>query len=320
MVPATKFTSLAAVEVWDAHYRWRETGKLRDVTIDATWWRVAEAVAAVEGIQAPLWAHRFVDAFSRWRLLPDERLLQFAGTHLPYPDLDAPAAVVNVAAFVSAARTSNARFDAERFSETASLAVRLLDDAVLSGPSGHPRTPLHVGIIGLADAFQLLRLPFGSVRAMNLARTVATALAEGCLRGSLDLAAERGPLDEPSERRALEDRWKVRGMPDWLVKEAEQRGLRHFRMTAIEPHPALAHLANELADGLEPLPAQAKAGKDEDGTCIRAAQMQLVEAMQPWIDAPIEYPLARPETCFAASAGDRLQTACSGAKASGALP
>lgn len=283
MVPATHFTHPLAVEAWDSWFRWREAGVLRDVTIDATWWRVAQTLAAAEGEAAPLWAHRFVDAFSRWRLLPDERLLQATGTSQPLPPLDGPAAVLNVAAFISAPRSSRASFDRARFEETAAMAVRLLDNALALRLDGVGATaPLRIGLIGFADALHLLGLPYASIDARAQARTVATALAEGCLRGNVDLAGERGAADLDIDRQCLAARWYTRGMPPGLIDAGVRHGVRHSEVTALDTHPRLALLANHVADALDLAPTH-----DSWTPELRAAQHELAAAMQPWIDVPI---------------------------------
>jgi len=290
VVPATCFTSPDAVDVWDSCFRWREGNVLHDVTIDATWWRVAEAIAAVEGAQAPLWAHQFVDAFSRWHLLPDERLLQTSGTQAVPSDLTGPGAVLNVAAFVVAPLTTHARFERNRFAETATLAVRLLDDALMLHSAPPPPT-LRIGIVGFANALHLLGLSYDSVQAEAFARMVAIALAEGSLRGSVDLKRERGALD-PTEPPRRESRWHARGLPTWLSDEGLHSGVRHSLLTAIDSHPRLAQLANGVADALDPTPGQLNAARGGRDPSLQAAQSRLRIAMQPYVDAPIDYPLA----------------------------
>lgn len=307
MVPATHFTDPLAVEAWDSWFRWRDDGTLRDVTIDATWWRVADTLAAVEGASAAIWAHRFADAFSRWRLLPDERLLQAAGTGRPLSDFAAPAAVLNVAAFVTAPRSSRAGFDHARFLETAAMAVRLLENAVVWHGAAARAPVLRIGIIGLADALFLLGLPYASIDARTQARAVAAALAEGCLRGTIDLASERGPADRDLDRRCLAARWYARGTPPGLIEAGLRRGVRHAELTAIDPHPRLALLANNVADALELAP-----GLDTWTPALRAAQRELRTAMQPWIDAPIRCcpdELAAPANAVALPGPHRLGAA-----------
>src|SRR5690349_4974277 len=118
MPPATPFTAVAAVVGWDAWFRWRDAdGQLLDRTIDATWWRVAHAVAAAEESQADAWARRFVDAFGTWRLLPDERLLAVAGTGSTLAAGEALQATLNAGAFV----LPRGGLDLDRLADTAAL-------------------------------------------------------------------------------------------------------------------------------------------------------------------------------------------------------
>jgi ribonucleoside-diphosphate reductase alpha chain len=288
----TRFTDPAAVEAWDAWFRWREGDELRDITIDATWWRVGNALAAVEGPLCRLWAHRYAEAFGRWRLLPDERLLRQAGTTSGVGELEAPVAVLNVAAFILGARTPLARFDRTVFVETAALAVRMLDDA-LSASGKVSSSGLRIGVIGMANAFALLGLDYASSGARDMARTVAMALAEGCLHGNIELATERGANASADEACA---RWYARGMPIWLIDKGRKAGLRHVVCSAISPQPRLARLADNMADALDPLTLaeSVKQGFRDavlaDAPNLLEAQRELRAAMQPWIDLPINYP------------------------------
>ena len=304
MVPTTRFTDPAAVDAWDHWFRWRHAEGLRDRTIDATWARVAHAVAEAMGDRACM--RRYVDAFSRWQLLPDERLLRSAGTATNPDPLDSPAATLNVSAFVTAPLTRQAQWDAEGFSRVAALAVRLLDDALVAM---HGATPgfrdLRIGVIGFADALGLLGIGYADAEAVELARRVGAALAHGTLRGTVELAHERGAIDRhPVHRVAL---WRDRGTPAPLIDDALRWGVRHARLSVIERQPRLALLANNASDALDPAPPRHRPGSvrttssDVPPHSARAptadylaAQLALRSAVQPWIDAPIDYPLVTP--------------------------
>src|SRR5690348_11516870 len=81
---SSPFIELAAVEAWDAWFRWREQGDLRDLSIEGTWRRVAVALASVEAQgEIATWQSRFMQTFATWRLLPDEQVLANAGTGRP---------------------------------------------------------------------------------------------------------------------------------------------------------------------------------------------------------------------------------------------
>jgi ribonucleotide reductase alpha subunit len=277
MQPATPFTAVAAVEGWDAWFRWRDADGLHDRTIESTWWRVARAVAVSEDAQADAWAQRYVEAFRTWRLLPDERLLRIAGTRTALAAGDALQASLNAGAFV----TPRAGLDLDRLADTAALAVRLLDDALLAlAPVDFPRDRVGIGLLGVADALRRLGVPYADPRAAILAAQLARALADGALRGAVELARERGGVvPEPARLQA----WAARGTDPLLVEEAARHGVRFTPLTAIAPQPRLACLANLASDALDPDAGPGEAGLE--------AQLQLRVAVQPGIDAPIRPPL-----------------------------
>lgn len=235
---------------------------------------------------APLWAQRYADAFSRWRLLPDERLLRCAGTdHLP-ETFDPPAAVLNVAAFVNAPIGTAPRFDRSAFVETAALAVRLLDDAILATRYVAGDSGLRIGVIGLGDALRKLGVPYTTLAAREEARALAMALAEGCLRGAVDLAGERGPFASGAASPGLTARWQEQGLPPSLVEAAVRCGARHAQLTAVQRHPLLARLANGASDALDALPVPLHAASETAAELV-AVEQEIRAAVQPWIDEPI---------------------------------
>jgi len=61
-------------QVWAEKYRGPD-----DTSLEATWARVAAAVASVEGRQAPYWRKRYLDLLADFRFLPGGRILAGAG-------------------------------------------------------------------------------------------------------------------------------------------------------------------------------------------------------------------------------------------------
>ena len=60
--------------IWDMKYRFKN-----DADLEATWWRVARALAAPER-DPELWAGRFHEALSGFKFLPAGRVIAGAGT------------------------------------------------------------------------------------------------------------------------------------------------------------------------------------------------------------------------------------------------
>ena len=313
------FIDLAAVEAWDAWFRWREHAVLRDVSIEDTWWRVACALAAAEsGNEGPAWRLRVMDALASWRLLPDQRVLAKAGTGSAGRSGGTLRAALNAACFVSPAGPPHAAIDLGALTECAALAVRVLDDAALL--AGNVATCFRIGVVGIADALALLGLEYDSDAGRAQAAAVARALAEGCLAGSLALAASRGSCKR--DTRELLARAMLRDAPQELLKDAPRHGLRHVQLTAITSQPRLALLANNVADAADPLlgedhahliiAADAQRPVRSSGYALNVlrgggsgpdhwpdtlehqswfAQIAMRAALQPWMDTPIAYPL-----------------------------
>src|SRR5476651_1056912 len=65
--------------IWDMKYRFRDVSGASDTDLEATWKRVARALAAPER-DPELWAGRFEEALSGFKFLPAGRVLAGAGT------------------------------------------------------------------------------------------------------------------------------------------------------------------------------------------------------------------------------------------------
>jgi ribonucleoside-diphosphate reductase alpha chain len=65
--------------IWDMKYRYRDASGAADADLDATWWRIARALAAPER-DPELWAARFHEALQGFKFLPAGRVIAGAGT------------------------------------------------------------------------------------------------------------------------------------------------------------------------------------------------------------------------------------------------
>jgi len=66
--------------IWETRYRYVLDGEVRERMLEATWRRVARAVASVEGEEKRSWEGRFYEVLARLELLPGGRILAGAGT------------------------------------------------------------------------------------------------------------------------------------------------------------------------------------------------------------------------------------------------
>jgi ribonucleoside-diphosphate reductase alpha chain len=75
----TSFPNRLAEEIWRERYRFKPAGGTPEPSIDATWERVARALAAAEPSDRAGWERRFGDVLADFRFLPGGRILAGAG-------------------------------------------------------------------------------------------------------------------------------------------------------------------------------------------------------------------------------------------------
>ena len=74
------FTTPVSRLVWDSRYRYRDATTVHDTDIDATWQRVARAVAAADVQAQDSLAQDFYLLLRDFRFLPGGRIMAGAGT------------------------------------------------------------------------------------------------------------------------------------------------------------------------------------------------------------------------------------------------
>ncbi|WP_211370590.1 ribonucleoside-diphosphate reductase subunit alpha [Nonomuraea turkmeniaca] len=147
--------------------------------------------------------------------------------------------------------------DWERLHSTVRTAVRFLDRTIDLGFYPTPEAeaankrwrPIGLGVMGLADVFFALRLPFDSPRALALSTRIAEEIALAAYDTSADLAAERGRHPSYADTRAaggvLHPDHYVPSTGSWdaLRQKIALTGLRNSLMIAIAPTATIASIA-----------------------------------------------------------------------------
>ncbi|WP_219511117.1 ribonucleoside-diphosphate reductase subunit alpha [Nonomuraea ceibae] len=171
---------------------------------------------------------------------------------------DAETAVCNLGSINLAAHVRDGDLDWERLRGTVRTAVRFLDRTIDLGfyPTPEAETankkwrPIGLGVMGLADVFFALRLPFDSGPALALSTRIAEEIALAAYDTSADLAAERGRHPSYDDTRAAAgvlhpDHYGAAATPRWdaLRDKIAVTGLRNSLMVAIAPTATIASIA-----------------------------------------------------------------------------
>ncbi|GAA3147841.1 ribonucleoside-diphosphate reductase subunit alpha [Planomonospora alba] len=166
---------------------------------------------------------------------------------------------VNLAAHLAA---DGAGLDWARLRRTVRTAVRFLDRTIDLGFYPTPEAeaanrrwrPIGLGVMGLADVFFALRLPFDSREALELSTRIAEEIALAAYAASADLAAERGRHPSYGATRAAAgvlhpdhyaDSHGTARSAEWaaLRERIAETGLRNSLLIAIAPTATIASIA-----------------------------------------------------------------------------
>ncbi|MEV5704718.1 ribonucleoside-diphosphate reductase subunit alpha [Actinoallomurus sp. NPDC052274] len=174
---------------------------------------------------------------------------------------DAETAVCNLGSINLAAHVTDDGVDWAGLRATARTAVRFLDRTIDRGFYPTPEAaranrrwrPIGLGVMGLADVFFRLRLPFDSPEALALSTRIAEEIALAAYGESADLAAAYGPHPSYDQTRAARgvlhpDHWPDADRThadEWEALRARIAavGLRNSLLVAIAPTATIASIA-----------------------------------------------------------------------------
>lgn len=168
-------------------------------------------------------------------------------------------AVCNLGSVNLGRHVVNGEFDFEKLARTVRTAVKYLDRVVdinfypidTAKDSNHKWRPVGLGIMGLQDAFFLMKLPFDSDRARELSARIQEEIYYNAMYASCDLAEKYGPHGAYEETRAAQgllqyDLWGVTPtQPERFAKLKERikkHGLRNSLVIAIAPTATIASI------------------------------------------------------------------------------
>ena len=167
---------------------------------------------------------------------------------------------LNLTRFVLSPFTPEARIDFSSLAETVQIAVQLLDNVI-----GASRFPLPqqaenargsrrigLGITGLADAFVMLGLTYGSGRSLTVAADVMRQICHTAYRASIDLAREKASFPYFDRDKYLHSVF-IRSLPDDIQNGIATYGIRNSHLIAIAPTGTISLLAGNVSSGLEPI-------------------------------------------------------------------
>jgi ribonucleoside-diphosphate reductase alpha chain len=167
---------------------------------------------------------------------------------------------LNLARFVDAPFTPEARLDTDRLAQLVPDAVRMMDNII--DISGFPlpeqqeeavqKRRIGLGVTGLADALIMCGLRYGSSDAVAATDKWLGTIQRAAYLASTALAAEKGafPLFDRDKYLAGET---VAGLDAEIRAAIKKHGIRNALLTSVAPTGTISLFADNVSSGLEPV-------------------------------------------------------------------
>lgn len=169
------------------------------------------------------------------------------------------AAVCNLASISLSMMIKDGVFDFEKLCYVSEVATKNLNKIIdrnfypiaEAKNSNMRHRPIGIGVQGLADAFQLLKLPFDSEPARQLNKDIFETIYYGACKASCELAEKDGPYESyegsPASQGKLQfDLWDVTPSTRWdwagLKAKVAQHGMRNSLLLAPMPTASTAQI------------------------------------------------------------------------------
>ncbi|WP_221938772.1 adenosylcobalamin-dependent ribonucleoside-diphosphate reductase [Mycobacterium sp. KBS0706] len=167
---------------------------------------------------------------------------------------------VNLAKLVVDPFTPDARFDHAALAEIVPVAIRLMDNVVdvsrfplqEQQAEAWAKRRIGLGVTGLADAFLMLGVRYGSPESAALTEEWLEAIKRHSYRASAGIAAEKGPFPL-FDRDAFLAAPGVAELPQEVCDLIARHGIRNALLTSIAPTGTISLFAGNVASGIEPV-------------------------------------------------------------------
>jgi ribonucleoside-diphosphate reductase alpha chain len=167
---------------------------------------------------------------------------------------------INLAALIKNPFTEDAALDEAELARLAATAVRFLDDVIdiseyplpEQAHEARAKRRIGLGVTGLADAFILSRVRYGSTESLLLTDRWLTIIEENAYRASAALAAEKGAFPLFDAKRYLAHK-RIAALPLAVREAIAAHGIRNGLLTSIAPTGTISLFAGNVSSGIEPV-------------------------------------------------------------------
>ncbi|PNE59654.1 ribonucleoside-diphosphate reductase, adenosylcobalamin-dependent [Paraburkholderia fungorum] len=167
---------------------------------------------------------------------------------------------VNLTKFVKNPFTELASFDYEAFAAVVKTGIRMLDNVLdvsywpldKQRAEAQAKRRIGLGFLGLGDALVMLRVPYNSVEARDVAATISETMRDASYETSIELAKEKGAFPLLDAEKYLLSGFASR-LPAHIKAGIRECGIRNSHLLSIAPTGTITLVfADNASNGIEP--------------------------------------------------------------------
>ena len=153
----------------------------------------------------------------------------------------------------------NNQFDFGQFTFDIPHVVRAMDNVVdrtiyplpEQEVEGKNKRRMGLGVMGLANAAEMIGYPYASADFMEFTSNVLSVLRDETYSASADLAEEKGAFPLYDKEKYLDGNYTAT-LPDWVRDKIGEKGIRNSHLTSIAPTGTISLISDNISSGIEP--------------------------------------------------------------------
>ena len=154
---------------------------------------------------------------------------------------------------------ANSAFNSDQYLDDIRVVVRAMDNVIdrtiyplpAQEQEAKDKRRMGLGVTGLANAAEMLGMPYASADFMAFTEEVLTMLRDEAYSTSSDLAEEKGSFPLFDAEQYMHSGF-IKTLPDWLQSKIKAQGIRNSHLTSIAPTGTISLTADNVSSGIEP--------------------------------------------------------------------
>jgi len=110
-----------------------------------------------------------------------------------------------------------------------------------------------IGYMGYGSSLYMLKIPYGSKKALDLTEDLCQTVANELYRASANLAQEKGVFKLYDETLYAQSKFVRMALNDYTIRQIKAKGLRNSHILTIAPTGNTSIFSNNVSGGLEPV-------------------------------------------------------------------